>query len=55
MVYGPEDNRLELGRIFLSKAGQELASISGSTARAGFVDYVIGRWRLMGLQVTEEV
>jgi Protein of unknown function (DUF2806) len=50
----PVDNRLDVGRVLLSKAGQELAAICGSTPRAGFVDYVVGRWQQMGLQVMEE-
>ncbi len=50
----PVDNRLDVGRILLSKAGQELAPICGSVPRVGFVEYVTGKWRQTGIQVTEE-
>ena len=38
-------NHLELGKAMLTKIGQELAPISGSTAVDGFWEYVKGTWK----------
>jgi len=40
-----EDNRLELGKLLLTKTGQELAPICGSKPIPGFVDYVKEKWK----------
>jgi len=40
----PSDNELGIGKIILSKIGQELAPISGSKPIEGFLDYVVGLW-----------
>jgi hypothetical protein len=49
----PENNILPLGQVLLSKAGQQLAPICGSAPHPGFQDYVLARWRAMGLPVME--
>jgi hypothetical protein len=49
----PEKNEFRIGRVFLSKAGQELALVCGSTPREGFKEYVYNLWRGWGLVVTE--
>jgi Protein of unknown function (DUF2806) len=50
---GPTENTLEVGNVLLTKAGQELASISELTPCPGFQEYVIARWRSIGLRVKE--
>jgi hypothetical protein len=40
----PEGNDLELGRVLLTKTGQQLSMICGSKPVDGFFDYVIERW-----------
>jgi len=49
----PQENSLSLGHILLSKTGQELAPVCGSARRPGFRDYVIAKWKAMGLQVAD--
>jgi hypothetical protein len=49
----PENNTLFVGQVLLSQAGMELAAICGSAPHPGFEEYVLGRWKAMGLQVTE--
>lgn len=39
-----QNNRLNLGHVLLTKAGQQLARISGSTPVADFPEYVLARW-----------
>ena len=39
------DNHLIIGKILLTKIGQELAPISGSKAVAGFYEYVKDQWK----------
>lgn len=39
------ENQLELGQVLLTKTGQELVPICGSTPVPGFVDYVRGKWK----------
>lgn len=39
-----ENNELVIGKVLLSKTGDELALISGSKPVDGFVDYVLGVW-----------
>jgi len=38
------DNRLRLGKVLLTKAGQELAPVCGSKPVEGFFEYVYARW-----------
>lgn len=38
------DNTLELGKVLLTRAGQELAPVCGSTPVDGFFDYVYDKW-----------
>jgi hypothetical protein len=40
-----EDNELQIGHVLLTKIGQELAPICGSTPVDGFRDYVKERWK----------
>jgi hypothetical protein len=49
-----EHNIFQAGCVLLTSTGRELAPICGSDAREGFVEYVIERWRGMGLKVTEQ-
>ena len=44
-----KDNDLEIGKVVLSKIGQELAPICGSNPVQGFIDYVIDQWTRKGL------
>lgn len=44
-----ENNELNIGKVLLSKIGQELASISGSVSVPGFLEFVIGEWTKHGL------
>ena len=39
------DNELDIGKVLLTKIGQELAPISGSKPVAGFYEYVKDRWK----------
>ena len=43
----PEDsgNKLEVGKVFLTKIGQELAPICESKPVEGFRDYVMDKWK----------
>ena len=38
-------NRLDLGKVLLTKTGQELAPICGSSPVEGFQDYVMTQWK----------
>jgi hypothetical protein len=44
----PADNELDIGKVLLSKIGQELAPISGSKPVEGFLQYVIKHWAEQG-------
>jgi hypothetical protein len=43
-----DGNEINLGHVLLSKTGQELAPICGSTKCAGFKEYVTAKWSSMG-------
>lgn len=45
---GDSDNKLDIGCVVLTAAGQELAPIAGSQPVDGFVDYVLGHWERKG-------
>jgi hypothetical protein len=45
------DNCLDFGKVLFSKAGQQLAGVCGSASAPGFLEYTIGKWKSMGLQV----
>lgn len=47
-----DDNSLEMGKVLLSKAGQELAPICDPKPCDGFRDYIVNRWKSHGLKVT---
>jgi Protein of unknown function (DUF2806) len=49
----PQDNFLNIGRVLLSKTGQELAPVCGSLPQPGFREYVIRKWKSEGLHVTD--
>jgi hypothetical protein len=38
------DNELEIGRIVLTKTGQQLCNVCGSKQVDGFIDYVFETW-----------
>jgi Protein of unknown function (DUF2806) len=42
------DNELAIGRVLLTKVGEELAPICGSKPVAGFFEYVLEKWRVSG-------
>ena len=44
-----DGNELELGRVLLTRIGQQLTKICGSKPVDGFHDYVIERWVKNGL------
>jgi hypothetical protein len=44
-----ENNDLDIGKVLLTKTGQELARICGSKPIEGFVDYVVEYWRKKGM------
>ena len=39
------DNELDVGRVLLTKVGQELAPVCGSKQVDGFMEYVKGKWK----------
>ncbi len=41
----PSGNTLQIGRVMLTKAGEELLSVSRPTKSAGFQEYILERWR----------
>lgn len=45
----PENNDLEMGKVLLSKTGQQLSKICGSKPVDGFIDYVIELWVKKGI------
>jgi hypothetical protein len=45
----PSDNELDIGKVLLSRIGQELAPISGSKPVEGFLEYIIKHWAEKGL------
>jgi len=47
----PEKNTLQLGKVLLSKAGEQLAPISGAGPIEGFPDYVREQWKRFGYNV----
>ncbi len=42
------NNSLGIGKVLLTKIGQELAPICGSKPVEGFFDYVVGKWKSQG-------
>lgn len=48
---GTGNNTLVLGRVILTQAGSELASICKPQPVAGFIEYVVERWRNSGIHV----
>lgn len=47
------DNELQLGKVLLSKAGQELSGICDSKPCDGFKDFVVNKWKSLGLKVID--
>lgn len=46
-----KDNELSIGKVLLTRAGQELAPICGAKMNQGFYEYVIEKWFKSGLIV----
>jgi hypothetical protein len=44
----PENNQMQVGKVLLTKAGRQLAPISGAKAVEGFVNYVREQWKRFG-------
>lgn len=49
-----EDNTMPLGRVMLTKVGQELAPICGSKPVDGFLDYIRDKWRSEGYVIGDK-
>ena len=47
------NNILSIGKVLLTKTGQELALICGSKPVEGFFDYVVGQWKGQGYIINE--
>jgi hypothetical protein len=47
-----ENNQLNVGHVIFTKAGEQLAPLSGAHPLEGFVDFVKGRWKRFGI-ITE--
>jgi len=47
-----EDNKLQIGKVLLSKAGQELAPICGSVKSDEFMEYVLNEWLKLGYAIS---
>lgn len=45
------DNQFDIGKVLLSKAGQELAPICGSSPYPEFTDYVLNVWKERGYKI----
>lgn len=45
----PENNELDVGKVLLTKTGEQLARICGSKPIDGFYDYVTEKWKKEGL------
>ena len=50
-----ENNELKIGRVLLTKAGEELAVVCGATPVEGFFEYVYDKWAVAGLVPKREV
>ncbi len=48
------DNELVLGKVLLTRAGQELAPFCGSTPSPGFFEFVYNKWAAQGLVLKRE-
>jgi hypothetical protein len=46
-----ENNEFNVGQVMFSKAGAELATVCGTKAVAGFLDYVVKNWTAFGYKV----
>jgi hypothetical protein len=44
-----EDYQLNIGHVLFTKAGLELAPLSGAQPREGFVDFVKEHWKKFGI------
>lgn len=49
-----DNNELNLGKVILTKTGQELAPICGSTPIDGFVEYVKEMWKGFGYKIISD-
>lgn len=43
-------NQLNIGKVLFSRAGVELAPLSGAQPREGFVDFVKEQWKKFGIK-----
>jgi Protein of unknown function (DUF2806) len=48
------DNALEIGKILLTRSGEEIATICGSEPNPDFIDYVLDVWKSKGLIVSSQ-
>jgi hypothetical protein len=49
----PEHNEINIGKVILTKAGEQLAPICGASKIEGFADYLIQKWKDFGYKVNE--
>lgn len=47
-VQNPETDRVNIGKVILTKLGQELAPVCGSGKSDGFIEYIISKWQELG-------
>lgn len=43
-----DNNDLQIGKVLLTKVGEELAPICGSVKSESFTDYVVSEWSKLG-------
>ena len=49
------NNTLNIGKVMLTKAGQELAPIAGSAMDIEYLKYLVGTWNSMGHKATSPI
>src|SRR6266550_6851742 len=51
---GQKKHQLPIGQVLLTKAGAELATLSGAQPREGFVDFVKNQWKRFGIKTEQQ-
>jgi len=51
---GQKKHQLPIGQVLLTKAGAELAPLSGAQPREGFVDFVKNQWKRFGIKTEQQ-
>lgn len=47
-LQNPENNDIQLGKVLLTKVGQELAPVCGAIKSEEFIDYIVQEWNKLG-------